>query len=578
MRREEPVPMSSRELPPASPDTDKVGHAATGHSGEFGWRIAVEDIAPPFASVLAYLAGLALLASAAQPAMPDRLATLLEFWPLATVEFSHFLASVVGVLLLIVAGGLWRRLDGAYWLALLLLAAGAVFSLIKALDWEEAAVLTAFALLLAPARRAFFRRSRLTSALLTGPWLVGVAVTIVLVFWLLLLSYENVAYRDELWWTFVRDGDIERSFRAVGGAAVVALLALMWLAIHPSRPRPDAARRGRDRDKAAAILKTAEQAHGEANLLFTGDKRFVFTETDRSFVMFRPWGGLWIAMGDPVGPQSERTAALMAFHAAADVASASPVIYAASQDLLPTLIDLGYAVRKIGEVAVVELSDFSLEGSAKAKLRQVKSRLSREGWRVSVFDPDIEQDGAKIDWAALQKVSDAWLAKHVGREKEFSMGRFTPDYLRRFPIAVVAKEGQAPVAFASLWPTPGHGEISVDLMRYGGDAPPGVMDFLFIGIMEWAKDAGYKRLDIGMTPLAGLSAARYAPALSKLGAALYDAGEDVYGFKGLRGYKAKFAPTWRSTFIAAPGHVSLPYALAGAAVLTAGGLLALLRK
>jgi len=289
--------------------------------------------------------------------------------------------------------------------------------------------------------------------------------------------------------------------------------------------------------------------------------------------MYRARGGWWIAMGDPVGPAAESADALAQFHAAADAASASPVIYAASQDLLPALIDLGYAVRKIGESAMVDLPSFTLEGAARAKVRQAKGKLAREGWRVRVRAP-----GEAMDWAALRGVSDAWRARHAGREKSFSLGRFEESYLNRFPIALVEREGATPVAFAVLWPTPDRGEIAIDLMRYGADAPHGVMDFLLVGAIEWARDAGFSALDLGMTPLAGLPMARYAPALSKIGAAVYEAGEDFYGFKGLRAYKSKFAPTWRPVFIAAPGHVSLPLALLGAGLLTSGGVLGLVTK
>jgi len=534
------------------------------------WRLALLELAPPAASVLTFLAGLALLASAAQPAVPERLRALLDLWPLAAVELTHFIASIIGVLLLMVAGGLWRRLDGAYWLALVLLVGGAVFSLVKALDWEEAIVLGAIALALASARAAFFRHSRLTAGLLTGPWLIGVAIALGLTIWLMLMAYENVAYSDELWWTMLRDADIARSLRAVAGAVIVGLLLLAWIALHPHRPAMTPAQRAADMGKAESVLAGAEHAHGDANLMFTGDKSFVFA--GKSFVMYRPRGGRWFAMGDPVGPAAEREAALLAFHAAADAASASPVIYAASQELLPALIDLGYAVRKIGESAMVELPSFTLEGAARAKLRQAKGKLVRDGWTVRVRGPH-----EAADWARLRRVSDAWLARHRGREKSFSLGRFEESYLDRFPIAVVEKDG-ATVAFAVLWPTPDKGEIAVDLMRYGADAPHGVMDFLLVGAIEWARDAGFGAMDLGMTPLAGLPGSRYAPALSKIGAAVYEAGEDLYGFQGLRAYKSKFAPAWRPVFIAAPGHVSLPWALLGAGLLTSGGVLGLLTK
>ena len=546
---------------------------AAGRSGEFGWRLAWLELAPPLAAILAFGAGIALLSSAAQPAIPDRLQALLENWPLAAIELSHFLASIIGVLLLLVGGGLWRRLDGAHTLAVVLLVLGASFSLLKALDFEEATLLALTAGILILSRAAFFRHSQLTVGLFVGPWMIGVIATLGLIIWLMLSAYQHVDYRDDLWWTMLRDQDISRSMRALGGAVIVALLAFVWLALHPYRPAPTSQKVTDDFAKAQAVLDRAKLAHGEANLMFTGDKRFVFTPSGNSFVMYRPRGALWIAMGDPVGLPSERLEALACFHAAADAASTSPVIYAASADLLPAVIDLGYAVRKIGETAVVTLANFTLDGPARAKLRQAKNRLAREGWRFEVFSP-----GDPVDWAALKHVSDAWLARHKGSEKAFSLGRFERAYLERFPIAVALKDGGDPVAFASLWPTPDKGDIAVDLMRFSDEAPNGIMDFLFVGVMEWSKAEGYARLDIGMTPLAGLSAMRYASIFSKIGASIYEAGEAFYGFRGLRTYKAKFAPDWKPVFIAAPGHVSLPVALAGEALLTSGGWLGILRK
>jgi phosphatidylglycerol lysyltransferase len=536
--------------------------------GTFGWWVLVAEFAPKIASVLVFGAGLALLSSAAQPALPYRLTKLLDAWPLGLVELSHLMASIVGVLMLLIAGGLWRRLDGAYWLTLLLLIVGAVFSLIKALDFEEATSLLIVAAFLAPCRGAFFRRSQLTAALFSGPWILGVMLALGFSVWLMLTSYAHVEYRDDLWWTILKDNDISRSFRALAVAVVIGILALAWVSLHPSFPTPDKATKENAAEKAALIFAASQEARGEANLLYCGDKGFIFTPSGNSFIMYRQRGSHWIAMGDPVGPVSERDEALSAFHAAADQASANPVIYAASLAMLPYLVDHGFTVRKIGEAAIIDLDAFSLDGSSRARLRQTRSRSLRDGWEVCVLPP-----GSLRDWTGLKAVSDAWLQAHKGREKQFSLGRFERAYLERFPIAVVHKPDGAPVAFASLWPTPDKGIIAIDLMRYCQQAPPAVMDFLFLGIIDWAKGEGFKTLDLGMTPLAGLSRRHYAPLFSKLGAAVYVWGDEIYGFKGLRAYKAKFQPKWTPVFIAASSHVSLPVALLDAALLTSGGLL-----
>ena len=64
---------------------------------------------------------------------------------------------MIGVGLLLLSRALLQRLDGAYFLTLALLAAGAFASLLKGFDWEEASVLTACFVALLPCHRYFYR-------------------------------------------------------------------------------------------------------------------------------------------------------------------------------------------------------------------------------------------------------------------------------------------------------------------------------------------------------------------------------------------------------------------------------------
>lgn len=122
------------------------------------------------------------------------------------------------------------------------------------------------------------------------------------------------------------------------------------------------------------------------------------------------------------------------------------------------------------------------------------------------------------------------------------------------------------------------GEVGIDLMRRRSSTPSGLMNILFIAIIEWARTEGYRIVDLGMTPLAGISCAGLTPSFNTIASAICEHGEDTCGFKGLRTCRAKFAPVRKPAFIAAPGYVSLPIALAQAAILTSGGLKGLLRR
>ena len=119
-----------------------------------------------------------MLLAAATPAFNDRLAALDRFYPPLLIDLSHFAASVTGFVLLLISAGLWRRRRGAYYAALGVLLAGAVFSLMRGLDWAQATELTLAAALLTPCRTAFNRRSRLGEPLRPG-WLLMLAAAVV---------------------------------------------------------------------------------------------------------------------------------------------------------------------------------------------------------------------------------------------------------------------------------------------------------------------------------------------------------------------------------------------------------------
>ena len=74
-------------------------------------------VAPKLLAVFTLLAGAVLMFSGATPSQPERVAWLSRILPLAVLEGSHFIGSLVGFGLLIVAWGLARRLDAAYYLA-----------------------------------------------------------------------------------------------------------------------------------------------------------------------------------------------------------------------------------------------------------------------------------------------------------------------------------------------------------------------------------------------------------------------------------------------------------------------------
>jgi phosphatidylglycerol lysyltransferase len=120
--------------------------------------------------------------------------------------------------------------------------------------------------------------------------------------------------------------------------------------------------------------------------------------------------------------------------------------------------------------------------------------------------------------------------------------------------------------------------MSIDLMRYHRDAPRGIMESLLVRLMAWGRQQGYQWFALGMAPLSGVEASPLAPLWNRLGAFLYEHGEAVYNFQGLRAYKEKFNPVWEPHYLAYPGGLRLPRIMADVSALIAGGYRRIFQK
>jgi phosphatidylglycerol lysyltransferase len=526
--------------------------------------IYIAPVVPQIAGALTFLAGALLLVSGATPGIDERLHALYQFLPLIVVEASHLAGSVIGLGLLILARALFRRVHAAYHISFWLLTAGIFASLLKGLDFEEATVLAVVLGVLALGRNAFHRPTAILSERVSPVWVVSIIGVISMAVWLGFVAYRRVDYSDELWWTFALDGDAPRMLRA--SLVVVVLMAayLLLTMLRPAQPEPAVAGPD-DLDRARAVIGKSNLTMSNAALM--GDKRLLFNDSGDSFVMYQIAGRSWIALGDPVGPESGAEELVWLFREISDRHGGQTVFYQASGDCLPLYVDLGLAALKIGEEARVPLTDFSLEGSARADLRQAHRRAERDGATFEVLSP---QQCVEI-MPLLEKISNSWLSSKSTGEKRFSVGSFSNHYLSNFPMAVVRSEG-SPTAFANLWSTGTKEELSVDLMRFGNDAPRGAMDYLFIELMKWGRAEGYRWFNLGMAPLAGLERHPLAPAWHRVGNFVFRYGEHFYNFEGLRRYKAKFEPVWEPKYLVARGGLALPRVLVDVSVLIAGGM------
>lgn len=545
----------------------KSQRQAAAKTATWAYRFA-RPFVPLASAGVALLAGTVLLISGNLPADTARLGILRDVIPLSFIEASHLAGSVAGLLLIVISRGLYRKLYRAWVIAMILMGLGIVASLLKGLDWEEAASLVFTTSILGAFRSAFYRVEAPSVFRLNTAWIVSLAALLAAVTWVGFFAYSHVEYRDTLWWEFALRGDASRFLRAsLVVAFVLAGIALNSVVMGRGKPGgvqpvPDAVRQ---------LVATSEDT--EANISLTGDKSFLISDDGKAFLAYGDTGASLISKGDPVGDELAGRKLIWQLREKADRQGKRCAFYAVSPRYLATYLDLGLSILKLGEIGRVDLGGFTLDGSLKKDFRQARNRAARDGLAFQI----VPKDDLKPLLPSLKAISDKWLASKQGEEKGFALGAFEEGYISNFDHAVLTRPTGDIVAFATLFQGANKQELSVDLMRYDPDAPGFAMDALFGEIMLWGSAQGFHWFSLGSAPFSGIESGQLASIWNRVGGFVYEHGEQFYHFEGLRTFKQKFDPVWTPNYLASPGGLAAPRILYEVNVLISGGVVGLLK-
>jgi phosphatidylglycerol lysyltransferase len=522
-----------------------------------------------FAAILVALMGVINVVSAVTPALAGRIATFEKYSPLAVRHGGHLTAALSGFALLTLARNLWRRKRVAWLLTLIVLGISIISHLVKGLDYEEALLAGGLLVVLWLMRDHFHARSDRPSIqqglrVLAGALLFTLAYGIS-GFFLLDHHYSvNFGFWAALRQTVVMFTQFydpgltpmthfgrffANSIYSVGavtlGYAGLMLLRPVFLR-EPANPQ--------DRARVAEIV--GEFGHSSlARFLLFNDKRYYFSPGG-SVIAYVLVGRTAVTLGDPVGPEQDLLPSVQTFSDLCRRNDWLPVFYQTLPETLDLYKKAGFEALSIGEEGIVNLETFTLEGKEGKPLRAPVNKLANAGYTFTVHQPPIPD--ALLE--ELRTISDEWLTIMHGSEKRFSVGWFDDEYIRNSPIgAVHAPEGWV-TAFANFVPEYRRNEITVDLMRRRHQIENGTMEFLFVGLFQWAKTQGYSGFNLGLSALSGVGEGAGDQAIERVMHWVYEHVDQFYNFKGLHAFKEKFQPDWSPRYLIYPGAANLAQA------------------
>ncbi|MGQ9786061.1 MAG: flippase-like domain-containing protein [Anaerolineae bacterium] len=518
-------------------------------------------------ALLTALMGLVNMVSAFTPSGAARLLLVEQFSPLGVTYGGHLLVALAGFALLLLAWGLWHRKRLAWFLTLMTLDASIVCHLLKGLDYEEAiaaGALAAWLFFLYPHFHAKLQPPAFKQGLVT----LAVAILYTLAYGTLGYFYLDVDFNVDLgldtalWQTLItlgsfrgaenllpNTGFVEYFVSSVRLVGVTALLYALFVMIRPLFVTPPAT--PSERRRAAQTV----QMYGRiplTQLALLDDKSYFF-DFDGMMISYVVRGHIALALGDPVGPSENVAETVRAFR----TWCLSNRWYPAFYQVRPLFLEHYYAAAlhalPVAQEALVDLTSFDLEADANNVLRLPVIRLAGLGYRCEIMQPPLPQRTIQ----ELAAVSDEWLITVQSNEKGFSLGWFDERYLRNTLVAIVRAPEGFVIAFANLLRSCDHSEIGVDMVRHRRDVPGGLLEYLFVHMVQWAREEGYQYFNMGSIALDREQNETEETEMSWAQHYLREHIARVYRHKGSRPFKEKFRPHWSSLYLVYPPEVRL---------------------
>jgi lysyl-tRNA synthetase class 2 len=300
------------------------------------------------------------------------------------------------------------------------------------------------------------------------------------------------------------------------------------------------------------------------------DKAVVFSEAHDAAIAYRVINGVSLASGDPLGDPAAWPGAIRRWLAEARTYGWSPAVLSASEEAARAYVDAGLRALAMGDEAIIDVADFTLEGRTMRPVRQAVSRVQRAGYHAEVVrHGDLPPE--ELD--EYVRLAATWRGARAERGFSMALGRLGDQADARCVMVVARDSGGVVRGLLSFVPWGVRG-VSLDLMRRDPESANGLMEFMVSALVDACGDLGVHHISLNFAMFREIfsDAERVgAGPVLRLTSALLTAASRFWQLESLYLSNEKYLPRWSPRLICYSRGASLAQVLLAAG--TAEGFL-----
>lgn len=287
--------------------------------------------------------------------------------------------------------------------------------------------------------------------------------------------------------------------------------------------------------------------HGERDSLgyfaTRRDKAVVFAPGNDAAIAYRVVNGVSLASGDPLGDPVAWPAAIQSWLTEARRYGWSPAVLSASEEAAQAYVDAGLRALSMGDEAIIDVADFTLEGRTMRPVRQAVTRVQRAGYHAEVVrHGDLSPEAL----AQYVQLAEQWRGARTERGFSMALGRLGDPTDARC-VMVIARDAEGAVRGLLSFAPWGVRGVSLDLMRRDPESVNGLMEFMVTSLVDACGDLGVHRISLNFAMFREIfsDAERVgAGPVLRLTNALLTAGSRFWQLESLYQSNEKYLPRW----------------------------------